>query len=104
MDRDEVAKHLGNCCGWCGEERAAERRLADGEFVCAQCWPEVRRLTRGFPDCAVCKHRYWLMRLDAWGFRCLGCGLKFPGHVADEEQEERWPPYRHPFVDHTGRG
>ena len=90
-------------CGWCGYEREVHRTLPDGESACAECWPEMRRLTRGFPDCPECKHRYWLMTVGSWGFRCLGCGLKFPGSVGEEETEDRGM-YRHPFIDHTGLG
>jgi hypothetical protein len=91
-------------CGWCGRERAAiSHRLPDGEALCAECGRWLRRETRGYPDCPVCKHRYWLMHLAGWGFRCLGCGLKFMGHVRDEESDYREPRWN-PFIDHTGLG
>ena len=90
-------------CGRCGLKRPISLRLPDGEALCLKCDRWLRKATHGYPGCPVCKHRYWLMHLAGWGFRCLGCGLKFPGSVGEEETEDRGV-YRHPFIDHTGLG
>jgi hypothetical protein len=90
-------------CGYCDEEKPIHRKLPDGEGLCIRCDQILRRETAGFPDCSHCKHRFWLMRIDYWGFRCLGCGSKFAGGASEETDDYR-APYRHPFVDHTGLG
>jgi hypothetical protein len=73
-------------CGWC-DQRPIDRWFADATGVCNLCWPTVRRETAGFPNCPICHHRYWLMEIDScggyrWGFRCLGCHLKFTAETA----------------------
>ena len=91
-------------CGWCDHE-AMCCALPGGEGLCRPCYGRRRVETRGYPDCPVCGHRYFLMPFaDGGGFRCLGCGAKFNGAIALNDDEERWPPYRHPFVDHSGLG
>jgi hypothetical protein len=92
-------------CGWCGLKRPISLRLPDGEALCLKCDRWLRKATHGYPGCPVCKHRYWLMHLAGWGFRCLGCGLKFAGFISGlDDDEPDWPPYRHPFIDYTGLG
>lgn len=79
-------------CGWCGKEKPVHSRLpepAHGEALCEGCYRRLRRETAGFPECPVCLHRFYLMALDSWGWRCLGCGLKFTRWMADTATEER---------------
>ncbi len=57
--------------------------LANGDLICGPCKKDESRRTAGFPDCPTCKHRLSLMECGgAWGYRCLGCGLKFTREAA----------------------
>lgn len=72
---------METACGWC-DKAPIQRQFGDGTGVCQRCWRTVRRETIGFPPCPVCGHRYWLMALGSWGYRCLGCGSKFTEEAA----------------------